>query len=115
MQRIQDFRWEKDDTPCIMHTRLVRFARESRGVFAESQLVNTFASDNRASTMSYDSLVSTGVAYLFDIAARPAREHRSIQLGVVRMVNNTNILVVSCIGGNTTRVAPRCVMMDSGT
>jgi hypothetical protein len=39
MQRIQDFRREKNDTPRTMYTRLVRFARESGGVFAESQLV----------------------------------------------------------------------------
>ena len=30
------------------------------------------------------------------------------------MVNDTDILVVSRIGGNATRVAPRCLMMYSG-
>ena len=30
------------------------------------------------------------------------------------MVNDTGILVVSRTGGNVIRVAPRCVMMDSG-
>ena len=76
MQRIQDFRREKDDTPRTMYTRLARFARESGGVFAESQLVNAFASDNRASTITYDPLVSTGVAIclilLLDLLASTA-------------------------------------------
>jgi hypothetical protein len=44
MQRIQDFRRERDDTPRTMYTRLARFARESRGVFAENQLVKVFLS-----------------------------------------------------------------------
>jgi hypothetical protein len=39
MQRIQDFRQEKDDTLRIMYTRLAQFVVESGGVFAESQLV----------------------------------------------------------------------------
>jgi hypothetical protein len=44
MQRIQDFQREKDDTPRTMYTRLVRFARESRGVFTENMLVKVFLS-----------------------------------------------------------------------
>jgi hypothetical protein len=44
MQRIQDFRRKKDDTPRTMYTRLARFAREFGGVFAESQLVKVFLS-----------------------------------------------------------------------
>ena len=44
MQRIQDFRREKEDTPRTMYTRLARFAVESGGVFAESQLVRIFLS-----------------------------------------------------------------------
>ena len=44
MQRIQDFRREKDDTPRTMYTRLARFARESGGVFAKNQLVKVFLS-----------------------------------------------------------------------
>ena len=44
MQRIQDFQREKDDTPRTMYTRLARFAVESGGVFAESQLVKIFLS-----------------------------------------------------------------------
>jgi hypothetical protein len=34
----------KDDTPRTMYTRLARFAVESRGVFAESQLVKILLS-----------------------------------------------------------------------
>ena len=44
MQWIQDFRRVKDDTPRTMYTRLARFARESGGVFAESQLLKVFLS-----------------------------------------------------------------------
>ena len=44
MQRIQDFRREKDDTPRTMYTRLARFAVESGGVFAESQIVKKILS-----------------------------------------------------------------------
>ncbi len=44
MQRIQDFRREKDDTPRTMFTRLARFAVESGGVFAESQIVKKILS-----------------------------------------------------------------------
>ena len=71
-------------------------------------------SDNRVPTTSYDSPKFAGAVYLFDVAARPTRERRAIRLGVVRMVNDTDILVVSRTRGNATRVAPRCVMMDSG-
>ena len=42
MQRIHDFRREKDDTPRIMYTRLAKFARESGSVFTESQLQKVF-------------------------------------------------------------------------
>ena len=71
-------------------------------------------SNDRALTMSYDLPVSTGAAYLSDIAARPPRERCGIRPGVVRMVNDTSILVVSRTGGNATWVAPRYVMMDLG-
>ena len=37
-----------------------------------------------------------------------------MRLGVVHMVNDSDILVVSRAGGNPIRVAPQCVMMDSG-
>ena len=44
MQRIQDFRREKDNTPRTMYTRLARFARESECVFVKNQLVKVFLS-----------------------------------------------------------------------
>ena len=44
-----------------------------------------------------------------------ARERRGIRPGVVRMVNDSAILMVSRAGGNPIRVAPHCVMMDSRT
>ena len=70
--------------------------------------------DDMAPTTSYDLPVSTGATYLSDVADRPPRERRGIRPSVVRMVNDTGILVVSRIGGNATRVASRCVMMDLG-
>ena len=42
MQRIEDFRSEKEDTPSNMYTQLATFAIEYRGVFAENQLVKNF-------------------------------------------------------------------------
>ena len=70
--------------------------------------------DDREPTTSYDLLEFARGAYLSDIAARPARERRSICPGVVHMVNDIGILVVSRTGGNATRVALRCVMMSLG-
>lgn len=39
IQRIQDFKREKNDTPHSMHTILVKFVRVCGGVFAESRSV----------------------------------------------------------------------------
>ena len=89
--------------------RQARLAAETIASF------DAHTSDDRAPTTSYDLAVSAGAAYLSDVAARPAHKHRGIRSGVVCMVNDTGILVVSRTGGNATRVAPRCVMMDSGT
>ena len=44
MQRIQDFRREKEDTPRTMYTRLARLAAEAGDVFTERQLVKIFIS-----------------------------------------------------------------------
>ena len=55
-----------------------------------------------------------GAAYPLDVAARLAHERLGIQSGVVRIINDTGILVVSEAGGNTIRVTPQCVLMDSG-
>ena len=45
MQRIQNSGQKNDVTPRTMYMRLARFARESRGVCSESQLVNVFLSN----------------------------------------------------------------------
>jgi hypothetical protein len=42
---------------------------------------DVYASHGQEPNTSYDSPASTGVAYLFDVAARPAREHKDIQPG----------------------------------
>ena len=42
IQRIQVFRREKENTPCIIYMRLARFAREPGGVFTVGQLVKVF-------------------------------------------------------------------------
>ena len=85
-----------------------RFAAEAIASF------DIYASNGPEPTSSYDSPASAGAAYRSDIAAQPSREHQGIRLGVVHIVNDSNILVVSRTGGNTIRVAPQCVMMDSG-
>jgi hypothetical protein len=72
------------------------------------------ASDGHEPTTSYDSSVSVGTSYLSDVAARSVRERRDIRPGVVRMVNDSGILVVSQAGDNAIRVALKCVMMDLG-
>lgn len=48
-----------------------------------------------------------------DVAARPAQERRNLQPGVVRLVNDNNVLVVSRTGGNTTRAISLQVVMNS--
>lgn len=95
---------DPDDTA----KRRARFAAEAIVSF------DAHASDGPEPTTSCDSPVSAGAAYLSDVAARPARERRSIRPGVVRMVNDSGILVVSRAGGNTIPVAPQCMMIDSG-
>ena len=72
------------------------------------------ASDGQEPTSSYDSRASAGTTYLSNVAAQPICKHRGIQPSVVSMVNDSCILVVSRVGGNTIRVAPQCVMMDLG-
>ena len=66
------------------------------------------------SSLAFDVPLATGAAYLSDVAARPARERQHLQPGVVRLVNDNNVLVVSRTGGHTTRATPLRVMMDSG-
>lgn len=65
-------------------------------------------------TTSYDSLASAGVAYLFDIVAGPARERKDIRHGLVHMVNDSDLLMVSRAGSNAIQVVSQYIMMDSG-
>ena len=64
-------------------------------------------------TTSYDSPTFVGVAYLSDVAARSTCERWGIKHGVVCIMNDFGILMVSRVGGNTIQVALQCVMMDS--
>lgn len=74
---------------------------------------DTQPSNDKGSTISYDSPESTWIIYLYDIVARFARKRRGIQVGIVRMVNDSYILMVSWTRGNTIHDASQSVMMDS--
>ena len=77
------------------HTRRgARFAAEAIASF------DAYATDGKKPTLSYDSSASRSVAYLSDVVARPAYEHQGIRPIIVRMVNDSGILVVSRAGGN---------------
>ena len=71
-------------------------------------------SDDKGPTTSYYSSKSAETTYLLDVATRHAHERRNIRFGVVCMVNDTKILVVSQDGDNAIQVAPQYVMMDLG-
>ena len=62
-------------------------------------------SDDTYWSTSYDSIEFMGETNLLNIAARPTRERRGIQSDVVRMVNDTCILVFSRVGDIAIRVA----------
>lgn len=55
-----------------------------------------------------------GVVYLSDVAARSARKRRSVRPEVVRLVNDGGVMVVGCTEGNSTRVGPHRIILDSG-
>jgi hypothetical protein len=57
---------------------------------------------------------AAGAAYLADIFARPARERHNLQLGVVRLINDESLFVVSRTDIPVIRATPLRVMMDSG-
>ena len=57
---------------------------------------------------------AAGAAYLADISARPARERHNLQTGVVRLMNDKSIFVVSRTDLPAIRATPLRVMMDSG-
>ena len=67
---------------------------------------DAYASNGPEPTTSYDSPVSAGAAYLSGVAARSARERRNIRPGVVRMVNDSGILVVGRAGAILFRLRP---------
>ena len=56
--------------------------------------------DGQEPTSSYHSPASARATYLSDVAARPLCERRGIRRGVVRMVNDSGILMVSRAWGN---------------
>ena len=88
--------------------RQVRLAAEAITYF------DAHVSGGQESTTFYNSPASAGTTYLSDVATRLACERQGIRPSVVHMVNDSSILVVSQAGGNIMRVAPKCVMMDSG-
>ena len=87
-----------------------------QGKFAAEAIASfdAHASDSQMPTTSYDSPASAGATYLSDVVARPACKRRGIRLGVLRIVNDFDILIVSRARGNIIWVAPQYVMMDSG-
>ena len=87
-----------------------------QGKFAAEAIASfdAHASDSQMPTTSYDSPASVGATYLSDVVARPACERRGIRLGVLRIANDFDILIVSRARGNIIWVAPQYVMMDSG-
>ena len=54
---------------------------------------------------------ATGAAYLADISARLARERHNLQSGVVRLMNDESLFVVSRADIPTIRATPLRVMM----
>lgn len=47
-----------------------------------------------------------GVSYLVDMAATSTRECRNLQPNVVPLDNYNNMLLVTLMGGNTSRATP---------
>lgn len=89
-------------------------ARQQARLAAEAiAFFDAHALDGQEPTTFNDSSTFAGVFYLLDVAARRAHERRGIRPGVMRMVNDFGILVISQAGGNTFQVAPKGVMMDS--
>lgn len=52
---------------------------------------DVYASNGEEPTTFHDSPAFAGTTYLSDVAARPARERRSIRPRVIRMVNDSDI------------------------
>ena len=56
---------------------------------------------------------AAGAAHLADISARPARERHNLQAGVVRLMNDKSLFVVSRADMPTIHATPLRVMMNS--
>ena len=80
--------------------------RRTRLVAETIAFFDAHALDGQEPISSYNSPASASTTYLSDVAARPTRERQGIQPGFVRMINNSNILVVSRAGGNPILVVP---------
>lgn len=63
-------------------------------------------SNDRELTTSNHPSESAGTIYLSDVATRFASKRRGSQPNIIRMVNDTVILVVCRAGGNAIQVAP---------
>ena len=89
---------------------------KQRATLAEEAIASFDAHtlDGHEPTSSYHSPASADESILSDVAARSTRERRDIRPGVVWMVNDFGILMVSRARNNRIRVAFQCVMMDSG-
>ena len=62
----------------------------------------------------FDMPLATKVAYLVDVVAWFVRERQSLRTGVVRLVNDNNVLVVNRTGRHTIHATPLRVIMDFG-
>ena len=71
-----------------------------------AEAIASFDTHGQEPTTFHDSPTSTGVVYLSNVAVGPARECRGIRFGIVCMMNDFGILVVSRAGGNTIWIAP---------
>ena len=80
--------------------------QQARLVAQAIESFDAHISDDKGLTTFYDSSKSAMVAYISDVAARPAYERRNIRPGVVRMMNDTKILVVSRAGAMLFRLHP---------
>ena len=74
--------------------------RRARVVIEAITSFDALVFDGKKPTSSYDSPAFADAAYFSDGAAPPARELRGIRFGVVRIVNDSSILVVNWAGGN---------------
>ena len=65
--------------------------RRARLVAEAIASFDVYASNGEEPTTFHDSPAFAGTTYLSDVAARPARERRSIRPRVIRMMNDSDI------------------------